>query len=51
MLDGTKVDSADAFVSRGLTPSVGAGADQTQFFPNSVALVVGSETVGTRTTR
>ena len=50
VLDGTKVDTADTFVSRGLIPSQGGGADQTAFFPNSVALV-GSETVGTRTTR
>ena len=39
VLDGTKVDTTDTFVSRGLTPATGAGADQTAFFPNSVALV------------
>ncbi len=53
VLDGTKVDTSDAFVARGLTPFVGDSTG-TDFFPNSVALVVSGtteSTVGTRTTR
>ena len=54
MLEGKEVDSNDVFVSRGITPSQGGGADQTQFFPNAVGLVVSGtteSTLGTRTTR